>query len=71
MVKAIQYVIEKQFNFRAGTYTVGYQSCDDATAQQGGWATEMRTANARAYAKMTERARRAGDVQLGMPSSRS
>ncbi len=50
MVKAIQYVIEKQFNFRAGTYTVGYQSCDDATAQQGGWATEKCTANARAYA---------------------
>jgi branched-chain amino acid transport system substrate-binding protein len=50
MVKAIQYVIEKQFNFRAGTYTIGYQSCDDATAQQGGWATEKCTANARAYA---------------------
>jgi branched-chain amino acid transport system substrate-binding protein len=50
MVKAIQYVIEKQFNFRAGTYTLGYQSCDDATAQQGGWATEKCTANARAYA---------------------
>ena len=50
MVKAIQYVIEKQYNFRAGTYTVGYQSCDDATAQQGGWATEKCTANARAYA---------------------
>jgi branched-chain amino acid transport system substrate-binding protein len=50
MVKAIQYVIEKQFNFRAGTYTLGYQSCDDATAQQGGWATEKCTANARVYA---------------------
>jgi branched-chain amino acid transport system substrate-binding protein len=50
MVKAIQYVIEKEFNFRTGTYTVGYQSCDDATAQQGGWATEKCTANARAYA---------------------
>ena len=42
--------MEKQFKFRAGTFTVGYQSCDDATAQQGGWATEKCTANARAYA---------------------
>ncbi len=54
MVKAIQYVLEKQYNFRAGqgsdAFRVGYQSCDDATAQQGGWATEKCTANARAYA---------------------
>jgi branched-chain amino acid transport system substrate-binding protein len=50
MVKAIQYIIERQFKFKAGTFTVGYQSCDDATAQQGGWATEKCTANARAYA---------------------
>ena len=50
MVKAIQYVLEKQYNFRAGQFTLGYQSCDDATAQQGGWATEKCTANARAYA---------------------
>ena len=50
MVKAIQYVLEKQYKFRAGTFSVGYQSCDDATAQQGGWATEKCTANARAYA---------------------
>jgi branched-chain amino acid transport system substrate-binding protein len=50
MVKAIQYVLEKQYKFRAGTFSVGYQSCDDATAQQGGWATEKCTANARSYA---------------------
>lgn len=50
MIKAIQYVLEKQFKFKAGKFTVGYQSCDDATAQQGGWATEKCTANARAYA---------------------
>jgi branched-chain amino acid transport system substrate-binding protein len=50
MVKAIQYVLEKQFKFKAGTFRIGYQSCDDATAQQGGWATEKCTANARAYA---------------------
>ena len=50
MVKAIQYVLEKQWKFKAGTFSIGYQSCDDATAQQGGWATEKCTANARAYA---------------------
>jgi branched-chain amino acid transport system substrate-binding protein len=50
MVKAIQYVLERQYKFKAGRFTVGYQSCDDATAQQGGWATEKCTANARAYA---------------------
>ncbi len=50
MVKAIQYVLERTYKFRAGTFRVGYQSCDDATAQQGGWATEKCTANARAYA---------------------
>jgi branched-chain amino acid transport system substrate-binding protein len=50
MVKAIQYVLEKQYKFKAGTFRIGYQSCDDATAQQGGWATEKCTSNARAYA---------------------
>lgn len=50
MVKAVQYIIEKQFKFKAGTFRVGYQSCDDATPQQGGWATEKCTSNARAYA---------------------
>jgi len=50
MVKAIQYIIEKEYKFKAGTFRVGYQSCDDATAQQGGWATEKCTSNARAYA---------------------
>ena len=50
MTKAIQYVLEKEFKFKAGKYTVGYQSCDDATAQQGGWDSAKCTSNARAYA---------------------
>jgi branched-chain amino acid transport system substrate-binding protein len=50
MVKAIQYVLEKEYNFQAGKLKVGYQSCDDSTAQQGGWAQEKCTANGRAYA---------------------
>ena len=36
MVEAIQLVLERR-HYRAGAYTVGYQSCDDSTAQGGGW----------------------------------
>ena len=36
MVEAIQLVLEQR-HYRAGAYTVGYQSCDDSTAQGGGW----------------------------------
>src|SRR5436190_15829341 len=37
MGKAIQYVLENQFHFKAGKYTVGHQACDDSTAQSGAW----------------------------------
>jgi branched-chain amino acid transport system substrate-binding protein len=50
MIKAIQYVLEVENKFKAGSFTVGYQSCDDSTAQQGGWESAKCTANARAYA---------------------
>lgn len=36
--------------FRAGRFTVGYQFCDDATAQAAGWEVEKCAPNARAYA---------------------
>ena len=39
MGQAIQYVLEKQYKFKAGKYTVGYQECDDSTAQTGALAT--------------------------------
>src|SRR2546427_10295187 len=51
--KAIQYVLDKQFHFKAGKYTVGYQGCDDSTAQTGGWDSGKCTANGRAYAGNT------------------
>ena len=35
MVEAIQLVLERR-HYRAGAYTIGYQSCDDSTAQGGG-----------------------------------
>src|SRR5207244_8080508 len=50
MQKAIQYVLDKQFHFEAGKYTVGYQGCDDSTAQTGAWDAAKCTANGRAYA---------------------
>src|SRR4051812_27564547 len=50
MTEAIKFVL-KQKGFKAGKYKVGYQSCDDATAQQGKWASEKCSANANAYAQ--------------------
>ena len=35
MTEAIRFVLEQR-DFKAGPYTVGYQSCDDSTAQAGG-----------------------------------
>jgi len=49
MTEAIKFIL-KQHDFKAGKYKVGYQSCDDATAQQGKWASEKCSANANAYA---------------------
>ena len=49
MVDAIRYVL-KQADFKAGDYKIGYQSCDDATAQAGKWDSGKCSANANAYA---------------------
>src|SRR5262249_41249832 len=49
MVKAIQFEL-KQKGFKAGNYTIGYQSCDDSTAQAGKWDSGKCSANANAYA---------------------
>jgi branched-chain amino acid transport system substrate-binding protein len=50
MGKAIRYVLQNQYNFKAGKFTVGYQECDDSTAQTGAWDSGKCSANARAYA---------------------
>ena len=49
MVPAIKLIL-RQRNFKAGDYTIGYQSCDDSTAQTGSWDSARCTANARNYA---------------------
>jgi branched-chain amino acid transport system substrate-binding protein len=50
MQQAIQFVLEKQFNFKAGNFTIGYQGCDDSTAQTGAWDPAKCSSNGRAYA---------------------
>ena len=46
---AIRYELKKA-NFKAGDYNIGYQSCDDATAQAGKWDSGKCSQNANAYA---------------------
>jgi len=48
MAKAIAFILSQQ-GWKAGKYTVGFQSCDDSTAQAGGYDTAKCTANANAY----------------------
>ena len=50
MTKAIQYIL-KQHNWKAGKYTLAYQSCDDSTAQAGKWDSGKASTNANAYAQ--------------------
>jgi branched-chain amino acid transport system substrate-binding protein len=50
MTEGIKFIL-KQHDFKAGKYKIGYQSCDDATAQAGKWASEKCSANANAYAQ--------------------
>ena len=50
MVEAIRLVLERR-HYRAGPYTIGYQSCDDSTAQGGGWNLIRCYSNAKAYAR--------------------
>jgi branched-chain amino acid transport system substrate-binding protein len=49
MTEAIKFIL-KQHNFKAGKYKIGYQSCDDATAQAGKWDSAKCSSNANAYA---------------------
>jgi branched-chain amino acid transport system substrate-binding protein len=49
MANAIEFVLS-QHSYKAGGKTVGYQSCDDSTAQAGSWDSARCSANARSYA---------------------
>jgi branched-chain amino acid transport system substrate-binding protein len=48
MGKAIEFVL-KQRGFKAGDKTVGYQACDDSTAQAANWDSAKCTQNGNAY----------------------
>ena len=50
MTKAIQFILGGA-GWKAGAYSLGYQSCDDATAQAGKWDSAKCSANANAYAR--------------------
>ena len=49
MVQAIKFAL-KQRNFKAGSHNIGYQSCDESTAQTGDFDVRRCAANAYAYA---------------------
>jgi branched-chain amino acid transport system substrate-binding protein len=49
---AVRFVLRRH-SFRAGPHTVGYQSCDDSTAQAGGFDFLKCASNAKAYAATT------------------
>jgi branched-chain amino acid transport system substrate-binding protein len=50
MTRAIKFILA-QHHWKAGKYTLAYQSCDDATAQAGKWDSGKASANANAYAQ--------------------
>jgi branched-chain amino acid transport system substrate-binding protein len=43
----------QQKGWKAGSWKIGYQSCDDSTAQTGGWDSAKCATNARLYASNT------------------
>src|SRR6266536_1231760 len=49
MVQAIKFALKSR-KFTAGGKQIGYQSCDDSTAQAGAWDSAKCASNARAYA---------------------
>src|SRR5919204_506364 len=53
MTKAINFEL-KSHGYKAGKYTVGYQSCDDSTAQAGKWDPAKCSANAQLYSRTKE-----------------
>ncbi len=50
MTEAISYQL-RQNHYKAGKYVVGYQSCDDSTAQAGKWDSGKCSANAQNYVR--------------------
>ncbi len=49
MADAVEFIL-KQRDWKAGDYNIGFQSCDDSTAQAGSWDSAKCSSNARSYA---------------------
>ena len=64
MTQAIAFELQ-QHGWKAGNYTLAYQSCDDSTAQAGKWDSGKASANASAYANDPSVDRRYRHLQLG------
>jgi branched-chain amino acid transport system substrate-binding protein len=50
MTRAIKFIFARH-GWKAGKYSLAYQSCDDSTAQAGKWDSGKASANANAYAQ--------------------
>jgi branched-chain amino acid transport system substrate-binding protein len=50
MNTSIAFILGQQ-GWKSGSYTVGFQACDDSTAQKGSWDSSKCSANANAYAR--------------------
>src|SRR4029078_9460330 len=53
MQKAIAFILNGA-GWKAGSYTVAYQSCDDATAQAGNWESVQCYTNGNTQARRTD-----------------
>ena len=71
MGQAIRYVLQDQYKFKAGKYTVGYQECDDSTAQAGAVRHGEVLVERTSLRRDVERDRGARDVQLGLREARA
>jgi branched-chain amino acid transport system substrate-binding protein len=49
MADAVEFVLKRR-EWKAGDLNIGFQSCDDSTAQAGSWDSAKCSSNARAYA---------------------
>jgi branched-chain amino acid transport system substrate-binding protein len=50
MDRGIAFLLKSQ-GWKAGKYTIGFQACDDSTAQKGSWDSSKCTSNANQYAR--------------------
>ena len=51
MSNAIRFLLKTKWHFKAGKWSIGYQECDDSTAQAAKWDAAKCTSNAGAYTR--------------------